>query len=278
VDELVLGTARDAEENLMVFLNPIVDFLPTTTRQTLYDMWNAPLGDIPVTELTVNFRDVNFVSSPSDYPNNPTPGALVWNRVEQLMYCFHDWVDGTAVSLWMAIGPDRFDVACLAAEPLASGDAVEPVHDRWVRKVRGWRQQTGGLPRVLGFNQFGIYSPITESTIGGNSIGTTAASGAWVNVGVDGLMWALLSNQASYPSESFAYWNSTRFFLISEATTSSQTIIVPVADSVITKRLPVAGMTFTSAMAANTEPLSAARILTKVLFGPRVISTDLFSG
>lgn len=259
-------------------INPLNDLGPPLDRQDLADMWNGALSAIPTSELSVTFIDIGVASSPSDYPSDPTPGALVYDRVEQLMYCFHDAIEGTGVSLWLAIGPDRVDVACLAAEPLQPGEPVEPVYDRWVRAVRGWRQQTDGLPRALGINQWGIVSPMTASIHGGSSVGNTAASGSWINVGVDGLMWALLSNQASYPSETLASWNTTRFLIISEATGVSQTLLSPASINTITKRFPVLGMTFLTSAITGQDPVVKERILTKILFGPRMVSTDQFTG
>lgn len=172
------------------------DLSGTITRQELANMWSqASIPPITQADLDPAFLDIfvgsNFSDQGASLPN-PDPGAMFWHGGHGLMFCFHDSLDvcdtgeKTGVSLWLAVGPDSFETACIAAEPLPAGAVVEPFYDRWVKVFRPDAGNFAGdtnAPTPLGVVQSGIpdeYVPQTE-------YGSTAESGAWVRVAIDGL-------------------------------------------------------------------------------------------
>lgn len=175
----------------MVQLNPITDLsVEPVTRQSLFDVWgNAALGTLSESDLAPESKPIVA----QDSPPTEAPGRLWWNTLEHLMYVYTDELDGTGVSLWLAVGPDRFDTACLAAEPIPPGAIVEAWYDRKVKvinisdaKVLGASDGVlaDGIPRPIGCNQSGIKFPLNTAT------SVTTASDAWCAVGIDGLVYA----------------------------------------------------------------------------------------
>lgn len=176
-------------------LTVTTDLSGTITRQTLADMWsNASIPPIATSDLDPAFQPVfvgtNFSDASASLPN-PNPGHLFWHQQHGLMYVFTDMLDvldtsdATGVSLWLAIGPDSFETACIAAEPIPAGAVVEPYYDRWVKVFRpdagNFAGETLG-PAPLGVNQSGILDDYDPQL----AYGTTAESGAWIRVGIDG--------------------------------------------------------------------------------------------
>lgn len=172
------------------------DLTGTITRQELADMWaDASIPPIQDADLDPSFRSVfvgtNFSDVSVSLPN-PEPGKLFWHQQHGMMYVFTDELDvldggtdSTGVSLWLCIGPDSFETACLAAEPIPAGAVVEPWYDRWVKIFQPDAGAFAGVtnaPTPLGINQSGIpedYEPQIQ-------YGSTAASGTWIRVVIDG--------------------------------------------------------------------------------------------
>ena len=100
-------------------------------------------------------------------------------------------VDSTGVSLWLASGPDRFDVPCIAAEPIPAGAMLDLWYDKWVSLPTEPHQ------RPLGFNQSGIdnMEDMNDATQ------DTAVSGSWIRVAVDGIVIGVIDGAGSDPSE-----------------------------------------------------------------------------
>jgi hypothetical protein len=166
----------------------------TVTRQTLFNIWkDATMSTVIEDDLAPTFQDVVMGSSFSDAPASAVPGELFYHQGEKLMYGFHDVMDvldggteGTGVSLWLAMGPDRFECACLAAEPIPPGAIVSPYFDRWVRICRPDMANPKGdlnLPIPMGVNQSGL--PQIDLFHGE---GHTTPSGAWCAVGIEGFV------------------------------------------------------------------------------------------
>lgn len=166
----------------------------TVTRQTLYDIWaDATLSTIQSDDLAPTFQDIVMGSSFSDAPASAVPGELYYHQGEKLLYCFHDEIDvldggtdSTGVSLWLSLGPDRFETACIAAEPIPAGAIVEPVYDRWVRLCRPAAANPigdTGTPVPIGVAQSGL--PQLDLYHGPAE---TTPSGAWLAVGIEGFV------------------------------------------------------------------------------------------
>lgn len=156
------------------------------TRQDLYDMWTtAQLGSVVASDLETGFLSVQSVTSFSDLPSAPQSGQLAWSQIEQLMYCFHDEIDNTGVSLWLAIGPDTFETAALLSGPAFPGSALEATYDRWVRPAPTTEPYLGdGVShRLMGTLHSGVPYPLNIETP------NTAASGTWVRAGIDGYVF-----------------------------------------------------------------------------------------
>lgn len=183
----------------MATLSVTTDLSGKISRQELFNMWaNATLSSILEGDTSPDLVDVDVGSSFSDAPSGMSlpPGKLFYHRGEQLYYVWTDELDvmdngrGTGVSLWLAWGPDRVETACLAAEPIPAGAAVEVYYDRWVRPAypnRAWSPLHSGVsgPAVIGLCQSGIPEGVNE-----NRIAETQESGTWVRVGIDGIMRA----------------------------------------------------------------------------------------
>ena len=160
-------------------------------------MWSqAVIPPIKNSDLDPAFSDIFRSSSFSDVSAslpNPNPGKLFFNQTSKIMYVWTDSLDvcdtgdKTGVSLWLAVGPDSFETACLAAEPIPAGAVVEPFYDRWVKvfNPNGANFGNSGVtntPAPLGVNQTGILDEYTERS----SYDDTAASGTWIRVVIDG--------------------------------------------------------------------------------------------
>ena len=176
------------------------------TRQTLYNMWSeATLGSIAEPDLDESVNPITQGSDFSDAPLTPEPGSLFFHGNENVMYVWHDEVDNTGVSLWLAMGPDKFEVAMLAEEPIPFGYPVDISYDR--RAVIADRARN----RPVGFNQSGIIKPegINDGPTYG---GDTADSGTWFRCGVDGLIHGVIVDAESHPSQGLVQIASTEYF------------------------------------------------------------------
>ncbi len=91
----------------------------TVTSQTLYDLI---AGATPASVAAADFDGgLLTVIVGSNATNPETPGAWWYDQTEMLLKGYADQVDETGVSLWLSLGPDRFDEAFLAAEALPPG-------------------------------------------------------------------------------------------------------------------------------------------------------------
>jgi len=167
-------------------LSVLTDLTGAITRQTLQDIWtDAAIADVQASDFSADTLSVQVGSSLSEASGSPTPGTLFFSKGEQLMYCYHDEIDGTGVSLWLAIGPDVFECACLAGEPIPAGAVVSPWFDR--RVFLGNASNASLIagqnrPTYIGVNQSGL-PPVNTFYVEGE----TAQSGAWIRVAIDGL-------------------------------------------------------------------------------------------
>lgn len=197
----------------MAQLNPLISFDEPFTRQDLFDMWaTAAFSEITTEDFADGFNPIVISSSFSGFPTSPDPGQLVWHQEENVMYCYHDVIDDTGVSLWLAIGPDKFETAMLLKGPAAVGTGVEltgPGRTCQVYDSTGTQTDKRHMaPVVVGFNQSHINSQLRPdyddesvpgdwiyfNTSGDDSgatyfMGETAVSGEWIRVAIDGLMY-----------------------------------------------------------------------------------------
>lgn len=166
----------------MARLNVLTDLTGTITRQTLADIWgDSTVSGVVTSDLDLDTVSAIVASDISSYTANPAPGSILYAQGEQLMYVYTDELDGTGVSLWLAIGPDVFECACIAAEPIPAGAVVQPFYDRWVKAVRPSGDGTTDF-YPMGVNQSGLPDPFDIYTEG-----DTQASGSWIRVAIDGL-------------------------------------------------------------------------------------------
>jgi len=162
------------------------------TRQTIYDLVRlASIGSVAASDLDAS---VITILAQTLAPT-PQPGLVWYDQNEQLTKVWTDMLEGTTVSLWLSMGPDRFDSAMLATEPIPYGAAVVPApggirtialpRHPTVINALGYTAGRFENFRVLGFNQNGGSSNLTNAT---------TPSGAWCAVGTAGIMraWAPL--------------------------------------------------------------------------------------
>jgi hypothetical protein len=172
-----------------MFLTPgvTIERTDTVSRQTIYDLVaNAVGGTVGSTDLS---SEVNVVVAQSEAPT-PKPGLCWWDQTQQLMKVFTDMISDTGCSIWLAVGPDRFDVAMLATEPIPFGAAVQFAGEN--RKVRLpddpiTLENTGASEtrfehcKVVGFQNMTAAGTLTAPTV---------ASGSWFPCAVQGICWA----------------------------------------------------------------------------------------
>ena len=110
----------------------------TVTRQTIYDLVsNAQGGTIETSDLSAVVFDI-IVGSTATNPSNP--GLIWYDQTEMLLKGYVDVKDGTGCSVWVAMGPDRFDEIFLAGEHLPPGALcrIDPAGSgRTVARVAG---------------------------------------------------------------------------------------------------------------------------------------------
>jgi len=171
----------------MADLSPIITFSEPITRQDLYNMWStAALGTVLQADLAPGVLSIESDTALTNAPSNPEPGQMFWSLLDQLFFAWHDEIDGTGVSLWLAMGPDRFDTACLTSAPVAAGALVKLSGTDKKVEVLGVNDAPVG---AIGCNQAGI--PHTFAA------GSTAESGAWIPVAIDGIMYGLLTDSTA---------------------------------------------------------------------------------
>lgn len=186
----------------MATLNTLQDLSIPVDRQDLFDMWaNAALGKIARSDFADGLEPIVIASEVSDFPSGPAPGEMVFHAAENLLYCYHDEVDNTGVSLWLAIGPDRFETAMLAQEPIAFARAVDLVYDRVCKPA------DPSVNRPIGFNMGEFNEPISISGPDQAAAVGTSASGAWIPVAIDGVMWAKVENALTSSSSAISTTN-----------------------------------------------------------------------
>jgi len=272
----------------MANLNPLISFTEPVTRQDLFDMWSAAsFSGVTVDDFAEGFMPVVLASSFSDAPSSPQPGQPMWHMSENLMFVWHDELEGTGVSLWLAIGPDRFDTAMLTKTAVACGEAVELVGPgRTVQAIEMNEAGRNELPQLCGFNQSGINAP--NELVGGQEpvealvnesgetywMGETAATDSWIAVGTDGIMY-MGSPSGSHPTQAMADWaNGNSLILhavegLPAGVVSSNDITDPFAHIVGT----VAIWNIKADSTARTEPWW----LTKSVFLPRASKGNYYT-
>lgn len=182
------------------------------TRQELFDMWTtAQLSGITAADLANELSAINVGTDFSDAPEGTDlrPGTLFYHLADNLMFCWFDQIDDTGVSLWLAIGPDRFEVPCLAKEPIPAGAPVEIDYDKWC----GLPTESHQVP--LGYNQSGILNsidvnvPVVRSGVTEFG-GETTASGAWFRCAIDGIMMGIQLDPSSHDTQPLQDFSSSQ--------------------------------------------------------------------
>jgi len=149
----------------MRLTSPAIGRTAIVTSTTLYNAWaNATPSDLNAGSI-VGWSDTSLASKGATAPSNPGPGAIWYDSAAQLWMGFVDAVEGTGVSLWVSIGPDRFDEPMLAAAPIPPRSVVRLVDNRRVTPCPdAWARPFG-----VSLND------------------ATAASGTWMGVCVEGI-------------------------------------------------------------------------------------------
>lgn len=140
----------------------------TVTRQTLWDLWaRATGGQVSTGDFASHVFPIVNGSTPT---SGPSPGLIWYDQTDLVWKCFYDQVDNTGVSLWMAFGPDRFDDAFLASQPIPGGAlcAFNPAGTGRMVILQDGRR--------------------TSTTVCVNVTNTTIASGAWFTGAVEGFV------------------------------------------------------------------------------------------
>lgn len=233
----------------MATLTNTEDLSLPLTRQELFNMWaTATVGTIAKTDLAPGVFTMDVGSDLTSATNTPEPGHTFYSHVDQLMFVFHDEIDNTGVSLWLAVGPDRFDVACLANSPIAAGAVVQPDYDKWVGVSTG-ASGSPAFQTAIGTNAQGI-------NLNDPAIISTAASGTWIPVSIDGIVWGLIEGTLNVNR-----WIRVDDSLPGHVVRSSNAFPAPDSDDVI-------GFGYIARSASSDTPVNTNFIWT----GPRVIN------
>lgn len=149
----------------MRLTSPTINRTAIVSATTLYNAWaNATPSDLNVGDI-VGWTDTALASQGATAPSSPGPGALWYDTGSQLWMGFVDAVEGTGVSLWVSVGPDRFDEPMLTAAPIPPRSVVRLVDSRRVTPCPdAWARPFG-----VSLND------------------ATAASGTWMGVCVEGI-------------------------------------------------------------------------------------------
>lgn len=167
------------------------------TRQTIYDLVALAgiSGNVASSDLAA---DVITVTTQSLPPSNPTPGLVWFDQTEQLLKVWTDVLEGTGVSCWLACGPDAFDVALYATEPIPYGAAVVVAPNLGIRAV-GLPTNPGDMGDATDFSLIGRFINLQFMAINQSAdplLGPlnpcTAPSGSWFAGRVYGIasVWA----------------------------------------------------------------------------------------
>lgn len=143
----------------------------TVTAQILHDMIEtATLTGLTAADLSSNVQVLVAQAAAPD----PSLYSFWWRTEswEPLLYVY-----ATPYDIWLAAGPDRFDIPFQASEPLFKGACVVSAGASQVGIA------TGPTINVIGFAQ------------------DTAVSGAWVGVATCGLGWVSAPIQADGASQ-----------------------------------------------------------------------------
>jgi hypothetical protein len=188
----------------MARLTVVTDLTGNVTRETMANIWeDSVFGTLQPSDFAL---DVFQHEAGDDFRNAPsgeslTPGQFYMHNGDGLMYMFVDEIDSTGVSLWVALGPDRFDAIVCCAEPIPAGAVVEPIFDRWVRIFDPDRTHDTGVPvPPIGIVQTGV--PDAPEVKVGAIEPTTHASGTWVAIALEGYCYAWFPSEDSGVSES----------------------------------------------------------------------------
>lgn len=252
----------------MTQINPTVSYNFPVTRQTLLDQWDGGLSGVGLDDFADGFMPIVTGSTFSDAPTAPQPGQFFWHLSENVMYVYHDEVADTGVSLWLAIGPDKFETPFLTTEEIPAGYPIEITVDRKVQVDRT-NQITNGfqaMPRLVGFNQSGINTPVGVND-GPTYGGETAASGTWIRGGVDGIVYAAMENAESHPSQGFQTITTGAYVALSDVASHKPSVIGFTGEPLIAN-LVGQGVEW-AADAASLVPTEPTHLL-KIMFAPRV--------
>jgi hypothetical protein len=159
------------------------------TRQTLYDLiYNAIGGTVQESDLSAGVLPIMAQSLP---PGTTTPGMLWWDQTDQLMKVYTDTIDNTGCSIWLAIGPDRFDVATIAAEPIPFGAAcVFAGNGRYIKLPPDWPALCKATEYTnMRFEHLKVVGFQNENNNLSHT-GQTTGSGSWFPMAASGLVWA----------------------------------------------------------------------------------------
>lgn len=150
------------------------------TRQILYDLW--ALGTpVDIAEGDLAMDGTLFPVAVSTAPTaSPYPGQVWYDSRESLWKVFTDVWESTGISLWLSIGPDRFDVPALARVPIPPYGLV--YHGTDVRNGA----VLGAQCRSDHIQFWGL-----------SAKGTTAASGTWFPLCVEGITFGLVNAVSS---------------------------------------------------------------------------------
>jgi hypothetical protein len=168
-------------------LVPGVSIESTTqvTRQTIYNLVSNALGG------TVNASDLDSsvitLATQSDAPAL-APGLVWFDQTDQVLKVFTDVIDGTGCSCWLAFGPDRFEIALLADEPIPFGAAVQLNGENRHAKLPPDPLALTAMTKA--FSDWEAAKVVGFNNTGHKSDHATAASGTWFSCAVDGLVWA----------------------------------------------------------------------------------------
>lgn len=169
------------------------------SRQTIFDLVDQASIDSVVVATDLSSGTPQNVSQ-SGPPSSPGPGSMWYDQTADVMRIFYDEIGGTGVSLWLAAGPDVFEVEALASEPIPFGAAVQlnlTAGDKWVKLppsasdlvVVGHTAARVEPLRVVGFNN--DYQDYVDYPNGSGFATSmpTVASGTWFRMVVSGLVW-----------------------------------------------------------------------------------------
>jgi len=166
-----------------------IDTGDIVTRQTIFDLVALAAIDGVVVDTDLSVDTTQNVAS-TNPPSIIGPGTMWWDKAEQVQKVWHDEIDNTGVSLWLAMGPDHYEVEAIASEPIPFGAACIldlEAGNKWVKLPPSGSDLVGlghtaarvEPLKVVGFNNTGQQmSPVT------------ADSGGFFSMAIAGFVWA----------------------------------------------------------------------------------------